>query len=181
VALATALESGQCKLTWLELYQNCIGDAGVVALAKALESGQCKLKYLCLTRNRFGDAGAVALAKALESEQCTLERLKVSQNSIGDAAYGRLDVAMRHCPTARLAAARCRLSLAMGFVPRLCEDNLLANCPIDCISKSASYCTTQLVLRFLMAQSTERSGTVEELPPSSLDEEGVPPVHVSGL
>ena len=103
-----------------------------------------------------------------------------ADNRIGKAAYARMDAALRVCAAAPLAAARCRLAFAMGFVFRLCEDSVLADVPIDCISASASCCSTQLVLRFWMAQSTERSGAMEKRLPRSAHEEGVPPLHVSG-
>ena len=106
----------------------------------------------------------------------------VADNGIGGVALSaRVAAALRFCAVARLAAARCRLAFAMGLVPRLCEDSVLADLPEDCISGSASCCSTQLVLRFSMAQSTERSGAMGKRPPS-LDEEGVPPtsIHVSG-
>ena len=87
-----------------------------------------------------------------------------ADNGIGDAALSaRVAAALRFCVAARLAAARCRLAFAMGLVPRLCEDSVLADLPEDCISGSASLCSTQLVLHFSMAQSTERSGAMGKL------------------
>ena len=53
----------------LDVERNGIGDAGAVALAKAVESGQCQLTSLNVAGNRIGEAGAGALAEAVASGQ----------------------------------------------------------------------------------------------------------------
>ena len=83
-------------------------------------------------------------------------------NLIGDVASDRVACALRLSAVASreapLAAARCRLALATGLVSRLCEHSVLADCPMDCISRCGTYCSTQLVMCFLVAKSTEHSG-----------------------
>ena len=105
--------------------------------------------------NSIGEAGAVALAKALESGQCKLESLDVAYNSIGRLVTKRVADALHLSVLARVAAARCRLALAKGMSSRLCEQSVLRDMPIECISSCGSFCSAKLVLRFLMAQPVE--------------------------
>ena len=104
-------------------------------------------------------------------------------DGIGDAASDRVASALRLCAVASreapLAAARCRLALAMGLVSRLSEHSVLVDCPLDCISICGTYCSTRLAIRFLVAKSTEHSGASRDDTSSSVSEEGVPPAHAS--
>ena len=63
--------------------------------------------------------------------------------------------ALQRCVLARIAAARCRLALAKGASLRLCEQSVLRDCPIECISSCGSFCSAKLVMRFSMAQPAE--------------------------
>ena len=104
-------------------------------------------------------------------------------NEIGEVVSDRVACASRICAVASrdalLVAARCRLALAMGLVSRLCEHSVLGVCPMDCISRCGTYCSTQLVMRFLVAKSTEHSGAAMDDASISVAEEGVPPAHAS--
>ena len=108
--------------------------------------------------------------------------MDATDNDIGDAS-DRVACALRICAAASrdapLVAARCRLALAMGLVSRLCEHSVLADCPLDCISRCGTYCSTRLAIRFLVAKSTEHSGASRDDTSSSVSEEGVPPAHAS--
>eukprot|EP01043_Picozoa_sp_COSAG02_P076493 COSAG02_NODE_16278_length_1096_cov_10.225677_1_plen_120_part_00 len=92
--------------------------------------------------------------------------LGASGNGIGDVASERVASALRVCAAASreasreapLAAALSRLALAAGLVPRLSEHSVLGDCPLDCISTCGTYCSTQLAMRALVAQSTPRNG-----------------------
>ena len=103
-------------------------------------------------------------------------------NGIGDVVSDRVASASRICAAAShdapLVAARCRLALAMGLVSHLSEHSVLVDCPLDCISICGTYCSTRLAIRFLVAKSTERSGTSRDDTSSSVSE-GVPPAHAS--
>ena len=102
-----------------------------------------------------------------------------SGNGIGAVVSDRVACAARLCAAAArdapLIAARCRLALAMGLVSSLCEHSVLADCPMDCISRCGAYCSTQLAMRFLVAKSAGRSGAVRGNSSTSVAEEGVPP------
>ena len=106
-----------------------------------------------------------------------------SGNDIGAAASDRVACAADVCAAAArdapLVAARCRLALAMGLVSRLCEHSVLADCPMDCISRCGTYCSTQLAIRFLVAKSTGHSGAAMGSSSISVAEEGVPPARAS--
>jgi hypothetical protein len=102
-----------------------------------------------------------------------------SVNGIGAAASDRVPCATRLCAAAArdapLVAARCRLALAMGLASSLCEHSVLADCPMDCISRCGAYCSTQLAIRWLVAMSAGRSGAARGNSSTSVAEEGVPP------
>nr|NGX38671.1 hypothetical protein [Chlamydiota bacterium] len=71
-----------CRITWLDLRHNSVGEKGTEALAKALGVNST-LQTLKLYRNSVGDKGAKALAKALESDH-SLQTLNLEGNSVGD-------------------------------------------------------------------------------------------------
>ena len=106
--------------------------------------------------------------------------LGASGNRIGDVASERVASALRVCAAASreapLVAALSRLALAAGLVPRLSEHSVLGDCPLDCISLCGTFCSTQLAMRALVAQSTPRNGAAGY---DSLVEEGEPPAHAS--
>ena len=105
-------------------------------------------------------------------------------NRIGPVASEQVASALRVCAAAcreaPLFAARCRLALAMGISSRLSEHSVLADCPLDCISRCGFFCSTRLAIRVLVAQSAERSGGAARDTTSAVVEEGVPPPHASG-
>ena len=109
--------------------------------------------------------------------------MDATDNRIGDVVADRVACASRICAVASrdapLVAARCRLALAMGLVSRVSEHSVLADCPLDCISRCGTYCSTRLAIRFLLAKSTEHSGASRDETSSSVSEEGVPPAHAS--
>ena len=78
-----------------------------------------------------------------------------ADNSIGEVVEKRVTDALHLGVLARITAARCRLALAKGLSSRLCEQSVLWDCPIECISSCGSFCSAKLVLRFLMAQPVE--------------------------
>ena len=78
-----------------------------------------------------------------------------ADNRIGEVVEKRVTDALHLGVLARITAARCRLALAKGLSSRLCEQSVLLDCPIECISSCGSFCSGKLVLRFLMAQPVE--------------------------
>ena len=110
---------------------------------------------------------------------CLMRGTDATDNGIGVVVSDRVARASRVCAAASreapLAAARCRLALAMGLVSRLSEHSVLVDCPSDCISICGTYCSTRLAIRFLVAKSTEHSGASRDDTSSSVSEEGGPP------
>eukprot|EP00299_Pterocystis_sp_00344_P015188 c7574_g1_i2.p1 GENE.c7574_g1_i2~~c7574_g1_i2.p1 ORF type:complete len:216 (-),score=48.46 c7574_g1_i2:149-796(-) len=82
--LAIAIESGNCRLTALDLGFNHIGDEGTCYIAKAIKSGKCELTHLDMYGNQIGDLGAFHMATAIESDYCLLTWLMLNENGIGD-------------------------------------------------------------------------------------------------
>ena len=78
-----------------------------------------------------------------------------ADNRIGEVVEKRVTDALHLGVLARITAARCRLALAKGLSSRLCEQSVLWDCPIECISSCGSFCSAKLVLRFLMVQPAE--------------------------
>ena len=77
-------------VTYFELINVCVGDAGASALAAALERGALpRLKYLALLNAAIGDAGLVALAPALRRRPA-LEVLGLPGNPFGDEGLAAL-------------------------------------------------------------------------------------------
>ena len=195
---------------------NRIGDTGAVALAKALESGQCQLKSLdlrcesmclaascaaglracfslrlpcfrsvvCVRGLERAVGGALMLTRCGCTAAAWMCGWDAPDNGIGRVASEQVASALRVCAAAcreaPLFAARCRLALAMGISSRLSEHSVLADCPLDCISRCGFFCSTRLAIRVLVAQSTERSGGAARDTTSAVVEEGVPPPHASG-
>ena len=96
IALAEALHHNS-TLTWLNLSDNSISDAGAHALAQALHEN-CTLRNLDLSKNNINDAGVEALAQALYHNS-TLTHLFFSCNNISDAGAIVMAEALYHNST----------------------------------------------------------------------------------
>ena len=86
---------------------------------------------------------------------CCVRGWDAADNSIGQVVKKRVADALHLSVLARVAAARRRLAFAMGMSSRLCEQSVLRDMPIECISSCGSFCSAKLVFRFLMAQPVE--------------------------
>jgi Ran GTPase-activating protein (RanGAP) involved in mRNA processing and transport len=102
VALGSVLSNAGCQLVSLNLPSNWLTCEGAAALAAGL-LGNTALKELNLWLNCVGDAGAVALAAALAHDGCALETLNLGAQlrgaapgvGLGDAAAAALGAALR--------------------------------------------------------------------------------------
>lgn len=81
-------------MTRLELYENSIGDAGLIALAEALRTNKA-LKWLNLQQQQFGDAGVAALANSLAADTGGLETLVLRFNKVSTTSAVALAQALR--------------------------------------------------------------------------------------
>ena len=77
-------------VTYFQLYNVCMGDAGASALAAALDRGALpRLEYLALINAAIGDAGLLALAPALRRRPA-LWMLDLEGNPFGDEGLAAL-------------------------------------------------------------------------------------------
>jgi hypothetical protein len=88
--LASALINSQ-QLVVLNLFDNAIGDDGVIHLAQILK--YTKLQTLNLDSNEITDKGVLALAKA--SSECCLEVLSLDMNNIADTGVKSLQSVLK--------------------------------------------------------------------------------------
>ena len=145
----------------------------------------CFLRSVACVRAEWRACVALLDAERLRVSCCCFLMcgMDATVNRIGAVVSDRVACASRICAAASrdapLVAARCRLALAMGLVSRLSEHSVLVDCPLDCISRCGTYCSTRLAIRFLVAKSTEHSGASRDDTSSSVSEEGVPPAHAS--
>jgi len=91
-ALQLALR-GNSVLTELDISSNMFSQQGVRTITKYLRHPSCRLSFLDLRENRLGDQGAAFLALGLGSTSC-LKTLFVSKCSIGDAGAATLAPAL---------------------------------------------------------------------------------------
>jgi Ran GTPase-activating protein (RanGAP) involved in mRNA processing and transport len=75
-----SLQSGNCKITYLTLWNNNIGPEGTKFLSTALQSPE-ETKYL---------------ADALQSQNCKITNLNLVNNNIGDEGTKFLSTALQH-------------------------------------------------------------------------------------
>ncbi|KAG5830281.1 hypothetical protein ANANG_G00308610, partial [Anguilla anguilla] len=73
--VASALQSSNSPLRYLDLSYDSQGDSGVELLCAGLMSPNCKLQRLDLSYNNLGDSGVKLLCAALMSPNCKLQRL----------------------------------------------------------------------------------------------------------
>ena len=75
-AIATAATEGAlCKLSWLSLASNLIGDRGIEALANAIDGGALPaLTELCIGHNPFNDAVRAKLREACAARRIVLKK-----------------------------------------------------------------------------------------------------------
>ena len=79
--------SEQSVLTYVNLRQNYIKDAGAIALAAMLRDAACPVRWLNLHLNLIEDDGAAALADALRTNT-TLETLSLRMCNVGIPGLG---------------------------------------------------------------------------------------------
>eukprot|EP00045_Choanoeca_perplexa_P011030 m.115273 g.115273 ORF g.115273 m.115273 type:complete len:616 (-) comp15487_c0_seq1:59-1906(-) len=91
--LAEALQSSECQLDALDLYNNLIADEGMITLAAALPSSS--LAMLNVGANDIGSRGAAALSQALVDPRCVLVDLSIWSNAIDSTGAGCLADALK--------------------------------------------------------------------------------------
>ena len=88
-----------CNLTSLNLYDNCIGPAGIATLARALVKNR-SIRHLNLMHNPVGDQGAESIAAALERNAASgIQDLNLCHCDIGPSGASAFLPVMRSSPT----------------------------------------------------------------------------------
>ncbi|CAB3978598.1 NACHT, LRR and PYD domains-containing 14-like [Paramuricea clavata] len=117
------LQDEHCKLTYLSLGGNGIGDDGVRSLCEnALNKEHCKLTELHLGSCSLTDRCISNLCQALQDERCKLNVLSLSHNNIGNEGVCVLfeDALMKeHCKLTKLYLDKCLLT--DQCIPTLCK------------------------------------------------------------
>lgn len=106
---------------------NGAGPAGSAAIARFLRSPTCKLKYLMMSSNPLGDAGALALATGV-ARNTTLEVLTVASCGLSSRGASALCHALAHHPRIRhldLASRFTTADLGQRF-NHICDDAVSA-------------------------------------------------------
>ena len=116
-ALAKALESPNCRLTALNLSDNCILDGTAAALATAMSTDGCRLMSLDLSSNCIAVRGAERLTAALSLPHCRITHLDLHGNGVKGALDAEIISSVeKTCAvkaTSRLMAAHHRMLLAV--------------------------------------------------------------------
>ena len=116
-ALAKALESPNCRLTALNLSDNCILDGTAAALATAMSTDGCRLMSLDLSSNCIAVRGAERLSAALSLPHCRITHLDLHGNGVKGALDAEIiNSVEKTCAvkaTSRLMAAHHRMLLAV--------------------------------------------------------------------
>ncbi|KAI4878726.1 hypothetical protein NFI96_018494 [Prochilodus magdalenae] len=95
-ALASVLSSDSSSLSFLDLYNNDLGDSGVELLCAGLEHPHCKLETLRLWGCNITKDGCVTLTSALNSNPSHLRELILSENRLGDSGVKQLSAVLEN-------------------------------------------------------------------------------------
>ncbi|XP_034551819.1 NACHT, LRR and PYD domains-containing protein 3-like [Notolabrus celidotus] len=169
--LASAMKSNPSHMKEVDLSKNKIKDGGVILLCEALQTPQCKLTYLRIDRCGLTEDCCTSLASALMSNPSSLRELELSNNDLQDSGVKLLCVGLES-PHCRLKALRlrgcwlsdiCCASLASALKPNYSSlkeldlgDNDVQDSGINMLSAGLenAHCTLE-TLRLIHCQITD--------------------------
>ena len=79
-------------LTYLDLRDSALEDAGAVHVASALRTAGSRLQILDMSGNEIAEGGASEIARALPVHAATLTRISLEENEFGSPGIRKLAV-----------------------------------------------------------------------------------------
>lgn len=137
--LFTGLADRPNTLETLYINSNGAGPDASASIAKFLASPHCRLKYLMMSSNPLGDAGALNLASGIAGNT-TLEILTVASCGLSSRGVGSICRALKHHPNIRHLDLASRFTTAdLGQRFNYIDDDAIAEISAVAIHSSLNF------------------------------------------